>query len=81
MNTLRDSLDYRFDGIEGYVYPANQPPQPGMVALIRAYHPGRDDNAIFPQVEQANMALQGYAQGVSTLGYVYLNSSGLRPSH
>lgn len=70
-----ESLGYSLDGIEGYVFPNTAPQPPGSVKLMRKYHPGRDDFAIFPETELANMQAQGYTwNGYSlsdTIGYVY----------
>lgn len=71
---------YKYDGIEGYVYPYGYAQPPGTELLIRAYKTSIDDHAIFPQSEQANMAGQGYTSYISYLGYVYRNN-GYRPSY
>jgi serine protease len=74
------SWHFTYDGIEGYVYPYAVSPQPANTeALIRAYNPVRDDHAIFPQNEWANMAAEGYTVNGTYLGYVYRNFTGSRP--
>jgi len=76
---FRSNNGYQYDGIEGYVYPLPLTPQPGMELLLRGYHPGRDDYAIFPQSDQAAMLSQGYTAGLTSLGYVYRNATTYRP--
>ena len=72
---------YKPDGIEGYVYPPTIPQPAGTTPLLRAYHAGNDDYAIFPQSKQAAMAAQGFTGNLKTLGFVYLNpATGARPS-
>lgn len=78
--TYIGSSYYKFDGIEGYIYPSSQSKPNGTTWLMRAYNTSRGDYALFPEQEQANMASQGYTGSVSYLGYVYLNS-GPRPSY
>jgi serine protease len=71
---------YEVDGIEGYIY-QKCTPEPscmpaGTVRLYRRYHPQRDDFAIFPESELAQMEAQGYTStggGSDVLGYVYPN--------
>lgn len=81
VTSMVSSLNYRFDGIEGYLYPSSKVPLAGMEPLLRAYHVTRDDYAIFPQNEQTTMASEGYTQGVTTLGYAYPNTTSRRPSY
>ncbi len=71
---------YDLDGIEGYIYPACTPEPAcipsGAVRLYRRYQPQRDDYAIFPASELAQMASQGYTStggGSEVIGYVYPN--------
>ncbi len=75
-------LGYQLDGIEGYIYPKTLPQPAGTVKLMRKYNPARDDNAIFPESELANMQAQGYTEntGSDYLGYVYQNLTGSVPS-
>ncbi len=75
-------LGYKVDGIEGYVYPKAATQPPGTVRLMRKYHPGRDDNAVFPETELASMQVQGYVEDTNStdwLGYAYLNTHGQTP--
>jgi serine protease len=71
---------YDIDGLEGYIFPACTPEPAcipsGTVRLLRRYHPQRDDYAIFPESELAQMVSQGYTStgsGNGVLGYVYPN--------
>ncbi len=71
---------YDLDGIEGYLYPICAPEPScipsGAVRLYRRYNPQRDDYAIFPESELAQMVSQGYTStgGVNeVIGYVYPN--------
>jgi serine protease len=73
------SAYYKFDGIEGYIYPTSLSKPANATPLMRAYNSTRDDYAIFPQQQQTIMANQGYTQNLVTLGYVYLNN-GSRPT-
>lgn len=73
-------LGYELDGIEGYIFPRCSPEPScipaGAVRLWRQYHYGRDDHAIFPESELAQMQAAGYgpAPGENDLlGYVYPN--------
>ena len=75
------TLFYQFDGIEGYVYPTSLPQPTGTTPLMRAYNSSRDDYALFPQSRQAAMAADGYTSNLTTLGYVYLNATGNRPTY
>ncbi len=76
------SVGYRLDGVEGYVYSKSAPQPAGTVRLMRKYHPGRDDHAIFPETELTNMFNQGYTDnsGSDWLGYVYPNTNGAVPT-
>lgn len=78
--TYIGSRYYKYDGMEGYVYPSGQRKPSGTTYLMRAYNATRDDYALFPEQEQATMAAQGYTGSVAYLGYVYLNT-GNRPSY
>jgi serine protease len=75
------SVGYKLDGIEGYIYPKTVSQPAGSVRLMRKYNPTRDDHAIFPESELAAMASQGYTQnsGSDWLGYVYPNLTGAMP--
>lgn len=75
------SVGYKLDGIEGYIFPKNNPQPSGTVRLMRKYNPDRDDHAIFPETELNNMLAEGYTlnSGSEWLGYVYLNSNGTPP--
>jgi subtilisin family serine protease len=71
---------YNLDGIEGYIYQRCSPEPscipPGAVRLYRLYHAGRDDHAIFPESELAQMQAAGYASEPGAndwIGYVYPN--------
>lgn len=79
--SMVSNLNYRFDGIEGYLYPPSKSPLTGMQALLRAYHATRDDYAIFPQSEQSAMSAEGYTQSVTILGYAYPNDTSRRPAY
>ncbi|MFT3818763.1 MAG: S8 family serine peptidase [Rubrivivax sp.] len=78
-----ESLGYKVDGHEGYVYPASQAQPPGTVRLMRRYHSARDDHAVFPEPALPAMLGQGYSavsNNVEWLGYVYPNpASGTMP--
>lgn len=80
--TAFQSLGYKLDGIEGYIYPKTIPQPPGSQRLMRKYSPTRDDHAIFPENRLASMASQGYTQnsGSDWLGYVYPNLTGAVPT-
>lgn len=75
------SVGYKLDGIEGYIYPKTMTQPTGTVRLMRKYNPARDDHAIFPESMLSSMAAQGYTQnsGSDWLGYVYPNSNGTVP--
>jgi PKD repeat protein len=74
-------VGYELDGVEGYIY-QQCTPEPscipaGAVKLYRRYNAQRDDFAIFPESELAQMESQGYTSngGLSQiLGYVYPNA-------
>ncbi len=75
-----EGIGYELDAVEGYIYERCSPEPEcipaGAVRLYRLYSPARDDYAIFPETELAQMQAAGYgAQGTleSILGYVYLN--------
>lgn len=79
LERLRD-VGYRFDGIEGYIYPRCTPEPscipPGAVRLYRLYNLDMDDYAIFPETELAEFQAAGYVgqSGLNDwIGYVYLN--------
>ena len=77
------SLGYKVDGLEGYSYPKSLPQPAGTVRLIRKYHPGRDDHAIFPETAWSTMQAQGYTANTNNtdwLGYVYPNTNGSMPA-
>jgi serine protease len=72
--TSYESVGYRLDGIEGYVYPKTMSPQPlGTVRLMRKYNAARDDHAIFPETLLSTMVNEGYTldSGSDWIGYVY----------
>ena len=74
---------YRVDGIEGFVYPSNLSPQPGMVALSRRQHLSYEDTVIYPATMDTSMHNLGYQavfHGTLSLGWVYPNP-GYRPSY
>jgi serine protease len=68
-------VGYVLDGIEGYIFPNYEPQPEGTVKLFRKYNPERDDHAIFPETELADMEAQGYdlSDGNDWIGYVYPN--------
>ena len=72
------AVGYKLDGIEGYIFPRNEPQPTGTVRLYRKYNPTRDDHAIFPETQLSYMASQGYTQnsGNEWIGYVYPNQDG-----
>ena len=80
ITSLRN-LNYQLDGIEGYIHPLCTP-EPGCipagaVRLYRYYNASRDDFAIFPESELAQMQALGYAPRTGfapVLGYVYPNA-------
>lgn len=82
LNAFR-SVGYELDGIEGYVFPRCSP-EPGCmpagtVRLFRRYHPQRDDFAIFPESQLAQMESAGYTSNggsnlVDVIGYAYPNA-------
>jgi serine protease len=73
-------VGYKLDGIEGYIY-QRCTPEPGCipagaVRLYRLYNEARDDFAIFPESELAQMQADGYASSPGLndwIGYVYPN--------
>jgi len=76
------AMGYQLDGIEGYIYPKNMTQPTGTERLMRKYHPGRDDHAIFPEGKLATMTSLGFTQnsGSDWLGYVYPNTNGSVPA-
>lgn len=73
-------VGYELDGIEGYIYQRCSPEPScipaGAVRLYRLYHTGRDDHAIFPESELAEMLAAGYSSEPGAndwIGYVYPN--------
>jgi hypothetical protein len=68
-------VGYKLDGIEGYIYPYNEPRPAGTVRLYTKYNVTRDDNALFPESMAAEMARQGYTRNSrkAWIGYVYPN--------
>jgi hypothetical protein len=71
---------YQLDGIEGYMYPASGPKPPGTVALLRASRYANRDFAVFPETMMAEMQSQRFTYRVTALGYVYPNTTGIRPT-
>ncbi len=67
------SWGYKYEGIEGYIFPKHCAKPAGTVRLMRKYNPARDDHAIFPETMLSTMYNQGYTQnsGSDWLGYVY----------
>jgi hypothetical protein len=55
-----ERVNYNFDGIEGYIFPPNEPQPEGTVKLYRRYHYDRDDHAIFPESLYQEMQAAGY---------------------
>jgi serine protease len=80
VQTYVQSAGYRLDGIEGYVYPADQPQPWGTEALRRAYNPQYDDHAIFPGGDEQSMVSSGWTVNRTSLGFVYRNY-GARPTY
>lgn len=70
-----ESLGYKLDGIEGYIYPRTMDQPAGTVKLYRKYNPARDDYAIFPESQLPGMIAQGYTEnfGNEWIGFVYPN--------
>ena len=68
------SVGYKLDGIEGYIY-NKAATVAGTVKLLRRYNPARDDHAIFPASQLAAMLAEGYTllSGSDWLGWVYPN--------
>jgi PKD repeat protein len=71
---------YELDGIEGYIYQGCTPEPScipaGAVRLYRMYNSERDDYAVFPESELAQMQAAGYAAPSALnpwIGYVYPN--------
>lgn len=78
----RTGQGYRYEGIEGYVYPTTLSQPAGTVALRRAYDPGTHTHVLFPIDREAYYASWGYTSDVVTLGYVYRNvAPGNRPTY
>lgn len=77
------SVGYKLDGTEGYIYPNTVPQPAGTTKLYRKYNATYDDHAIFPESELANMAAAGYTvdSGAAWIGWVYANTTGNRPSY
>jgi subtilisin family serine protease len=69
------TLDYKLDGIEGYIFPDYEAQPPGTEKLYRKYNPSRDDHAIFPESMLSQMTAAGYTRntGNEWIGYVYPN--------
>lgn len=79
-DVLMPGNDYKYDGIEGYVFDKAQPQPAGSVKLLRWYKGmAFDDHAIFPDTlaKKDAMTAAGYADEPGHegefLGYVYLN--------
>ena len=77
-----ESVGYRLDGIEGYIYPKTLAQPTGTVKLMRKYNPDRDDHVIFAETFLSDYTALGYTQnsGSDWLGYVYPNSTGGVPT-
>jgi serine protease len=70
-------LGYQVDGLEGFIYPPDQPQPPGTVKLMRKYNSNRDDHAMFPDTANSTMYNEGYTNYSNYsdwLGYVYPNT-------
>lgn len=67
------SWGYKYEGIEGYIFPKHCPKPSGTVRLMRKYNRSRDDHAIFPEAMLSTMQNQGYTEnsGNDWLDYVY----------
>lgn len=76
-----ESVGYKLDGIEGYIYPKSLSQPPGTEKLMRKYNPTRDDHAIFPESWLGYFTSLGYTQnsGSDWLGYAYPNTTGNVP--
>jgi hypothetical protein len=75
-------LGYKVDGLEGFIYPPDQPQPPGTVRLMRLYNADRDDHAMFPETAYSAMYNAGYyyySNNSYWLGYVYPNSGSMPP--
>jgi serine protease len=81
LQSLIATQGYQFDGIEGYISPANEARPYGAVELYRASKDvnGRQDFALFPESERGTMQANGYVAGLMVLGYVFQNFDGIRP--
>jgi serine protease len=77
------SVGYKFDGIEGYLYPNTMAQPPGTTKLYRKYNSDSDDHAIFPESQLAAMTAAGYTlnSGAEWIGWAYENTTGNRPSY
>jgi hypothetical protein len=69
---------YRYDGIEGFLYPPSGPQHAGTERVYRALNPNRLDYAMFPESLWNPMMAEGYTQYITLLGYAYPNS-GVKP--
>ncbi|MBK6616182.1 S8 family serine peptidase [Ottowia sp.] len=78
------SLNYKVDGVEGYVYPKTQPKPVGTQRLMRKYNPALDDTAVFPESALGTMTAKGYTlntNGTDWIGYAYPNpANGVKPA-
>jgi hypothetical protein len=67
---------YQLDGIEGYIYPCDEVPQPsGTVQLYRKYNPTRDDHAIFPETMLSVMTDLGYTENKGSAATLPITSA------
>ncbi|MGK3961819.1 S8 family serine peptidase [Sorangium sp. So ce118] len=74
------AMGYKVDGLEGFIYPPNQPQPPGTVRLMRKYNPSTDDHAVFPETATSAMFDEGYttySNSSDWLGYVYPNTGSI----
>ncbi|MDO6745618.1 S8 family serine peptidase [Gilvimarinus sp. 1_MG-2023] len=72
---------YSIDGIEGYVYPYDEPQPPGTVKLFKGYSLSVKDIAIFPETKLQEMEDKGYTGSIGKrhIGYVYENLGAYEP--
>jgi hypothetical protein len=84
-------VGYKLDGLEGYLFPLNQPQPVGTVTVYRGYNGSvygepestADDWAVYPESELGTMAAQGFRTNLlwtGPIGYAYLNT-GPRPAY
>jgi subtilisin family serine protease len=78
------SAGYAYDGIEGYLIPADAVTKPGhAVAVYRVFSSAREDYAVVPESKLTDMAADGYPSASKVLlGYAFENgAAGIRPGY